>query len=199
MFRRRSSADATVEAGATLDGTDTPSGKGRPTPSRREAEEARRKRLKPPRDRKEAARLQRQRRLEERQKMRSALSGGDEKHLPSRDRGPVRGFVRDLIDSRRSVAEYLLPLLVVILLTSFVPRLLVLQFGLWMATIVATTVDTLWLAFRLRRELHARFEPAERKGAVAYGLLRSTQLRRLRLPKPRVARGQPPLPTPGHR
>lgn len=195
MFRRRSTDDPGT-------GTDTPAadveelgtGKGRPTPSRREAEEARKKRLKPPRDRKEMAKRQRQRRTEDRQKMRAALSGGDEKHLPPRDRGPVRGFVRDLVDSRRNIAEYLLPLLVVILTISFVPRLLALQFSLWTVTIIATALDTVWLGLRLRRELRARFERGETKGALAYGLLRSTQLRRLRLPKPRIARGQP-LPT----
>ena len=44
-----------------------------------------------------------------------ALREGDERHLPPRDRGPVRKYVRDIVDSRRSVAEYFLPLALVIL------------------------------------------------------------------------------------
>ncbi len=196
MFRRRSSTDSVgetpEESQARLAAeTEPPRTKGRPTPSRKEAEAARKQRLKPTRNKKELARRERQRRVSERAKVREALVTGDEKHLPARDRGPVRAFVRDLVDSRRNVAEYLLPALVVILALSFIPALIQLQLTLWLATIVGTTVDTIWLGYRLRRELRQRFPKPETKGALAYGLLRSSQLRRLRLPKPRVTRGQP--------
>jgi len=202
VFRRRSSTDSAgetpEESQARLAAeTEPPRTKGRPTPSRKAAEAARKQRLKPTRNKKELARRERQRRVSERAKMREAMVTGDEKHLPARDRGPVRAFVRDLIDSRRNVAEYLLPALVVILALSFIPSLIQLQLTLWLATIVGTTVDTLWLGYRLRRELRKRFPKPETKGALAYGLLRSSQLRRLRLPKPRVTRGQP-LPEPRH-
>ncbi|MBA2638996.1 MAG: DUF3043 domain-containing protein [Nocardioidaceae bacterium] len=199
MFRRRNSSESgaeTVEqARLRLDEEAAAAGKGRPTPSRRQAEQARKQRLKPTRNRKELARRERQRRADDRTKVRQALAGGDERHLPARDRGPVRAFVRDLVDARFNVAEFLLPLLVVILLLSFVPRLIGLQVTVWLFTITGTTVDTIWLGFRTRRELARRFAKDETKGALAYAVLRSTQLRRLRLPKPRVARGQP-LPEP---
>ena len=200
MFRRRSSTDSTdetpeqtlarIQAEAEVE-----RGKGRPTPSRREAEAARKARLKPTADRKALARRKRQQRVEQRNKTRQALVTGDQKNLPTRDRGPVRAFCRDLVDSRFNVAEFLLPLLVLILVLSMIPSLLGVQFGLWMLTIVATTGDTIWLWIRTRRELRARFPADETRGAVAYTILRSSQLRRLRLPKPRVARGQP-LPAP---
>ena len=196
MFRRRSSTDRTdetpeqtlarIEAEAEVE-----RGKGRPTPSRREAEAARRARLKPTGDRKQLARRKRQQRVEQRNKVRQALVTGDQKNLPPRDRGPVRAFCRDLVDSRFNVAEYLLPLLVLILVLSMVPPLLGVQFGLWMVTIVATTGDTIWLFVRTRRELRERFPADQTRGAVAYTILRSSQLRRLRLPKPRVKRGEP--------
>ena len=48
------------------------------------------------------------------------MKAGDEKFLPARDQGPVRRFIRDWVDSRISVAEFLLPLLLVILLMSSV-------------------------------------------------------------------------------
>ena len=200
MFRRRSSTDSTdetpeqtltrIEAEAAVE-----RGKGRPTPSRKEAEAARKARLKPTGDRKALARRKRQQRTEQREKMRQAMVTGDQKNLPARDRGPVRAFCRDLVDSRYNVAEYLLPLLVLILVLSMIPSLVGVQFVLWMVTIVATTTDTIWLWVRTRRELRKRFPSGETRGAVAYTLLRSSQLRRLRLPKPRVARGQP-LPEP---
>jgi hypothetical protein len=200
VFRRRSSTDSTdetpeqtltrIEAEAAVE-----RGKGRPTPSRKEAEAARKARLKPTGDRKALARRKRQQRTEQREKMRQAMVTGDQKNLPARDRGPVRAFCRDLVDSRYNVAEYLLPLLVLILVLSMIPSLVGVQFVLWMVTIVATTADTIWLWVRTRRELRSRFPSGETRGAIAYTLLRSSQLRRLRLPKPRVARGQP-LPGP---
>ncbi len=195
MFRRRSteSAGETPEAGEARleDEAATARRKGRPTPTRKEAEAARKERLKPTRDRKEMVRRERQRRATQRQKAREALVSGDEKHLPPRDQGPARAFTRHLVDARLNVAEFLLPLLLVILLLSFVRSLINLQITIWMATIVGTTLDTLWLGFRLRRELSARFTKQERRGAILYGLLRSSQLRRLRLPKPKVKRGAP--------
>jgi hypothetical protein len=200
VFRRRSSTDSTDETPEqTLTRTEAEAaverGKGRPTPSRKEAEAARKARLKPTGDRKALARRKRQQRTEQREKMRQAMVTGDQKNLPARDRGPVRAFCRDLVDSRYNVAEYLLPLLVLILVLSMIPSLVGVQFVLWMVTIVATTTDTIWLWVRTRRELRKRFPSGETRGAVAYTLLRSSQLRRLRLPKPRVARGQP-LPEP---
>ncbi len=195
MFRRRSAPDpAAVESGESA--ADAlrrleAEGKGRPTPSRKEAEAARRQQLKPVRNRKELARRERQRKTAERQRIRASLAAGDEKHLPARDQGPVRRFCRDFVDSRRNVAQYLLPLLMVILLLSVIPRLFAAQLLVWSLTIALTAVDTIWLAVRLRRELRRRFEPGQTKGAVSYSLLRSTQLRRLRLPKPQVKYGDP--------
>ena len=203
MFRRRSSTASTketpeqtlarIEAEAEVE-----RGKGRPTPSRREAEAARKARLKPTADRKALAKRKRQQRIEQRNKMRQALVTGDQKNLPPRDRGPVRAFCRDFVDRRYNVAEYLLPLLVLILVLSMVPSLLGLQFILWMVTIVATTADTVWLWIRTRRELRARFPADQTRGAMAYTILRSSQLRRLRLPKPRVKRGEPLPARPTH-
>ena len=189
MFRRRpepsTAAERTEETLRRLEAE----GKGRPTPSRREAEASRAARLKPVRDRKELARREKQRRAAERNKVRTSMASGDNLHLPVRDQGPVRRFARDFVDSRRNVAQYLLPLLMLILLISFVPRLLAAQMLLWALTIALTTADTIWLAFKLRGELRRRFEPGQTRGAIAYALLRSSQLRRLRLPKPQVSYG----------
>ena len=64
-----------------------------------------------------------------------------------------------------------------------------LQVVVWTATIVGTIVDTLVLIWRTKRELRRRFPDENRRGAVTYAVLRSSQLRRLRLPKPQVSRG----------
>jgi len=165
--------------------------KGRPTPKRKEAEAARKQRIAPPRDRKEAARRMRQKRAEQRMKMNAALKTGDEAHLPVRDRGKVRRFCRDLVDSRYNVAEYLLPLLLVILLLGIVatPATAYAQIAVWLGTILGTVIDTTYLIRKTRRELARRFPGENTRGAVAYTVLRSSQLRRFRLPKPQVERG----------
>jgi len=49
----------------------------------------------------------------------------------------------------------------------------------------AATVDS------ARMDREGRFPDEVRKGAVAYGVLRSLQLRALRIPKPRLKRGAP--------
>ena len=43
--------------------------------------------------------------------MREGMKNGEERYLMARDKGPVRRFVRDFIDARVSIAEFLLPLL----------------------------------------------------------------------------------------
>ncbi|MBA2455053.1 MAG: DUF3043 domain-containing protein [Nocardioidaceae bacterium] len=196
MFRRRSAKDDVVATDAAptaeemqrLQGQEA---KGRPTPRRKEAEVARKQRLTPPKDRKEAAKRMRQKRYEARQKTHSALKSGSEANLPKRDRGKVRRFCRDLVDARRNVAEYLLPLLIVILVLGFVrtPASGYAQLFLWLTTIVGTVLDTIYLVFKTRRELAKRFPGENRRGAVGYTVLRSSQLRRFRLPKPQVERG----------
>ncbi len=187
MFGRRSktdetSADQTAAEGAPI------TGKGRPTPSRRQAEAERNRRMTPPRTRKEANRVQRQRRTEQRIKAQAALRSGDERYLPARDQGRVRRFARDFVDARFNVAEFLLPLLIVILVLGVVgnPGL---QGTLWIMTILATAIDTVYLVYRIKREIRRRFPDDVTKGAVLYAVLRSSQLRRLRLPKPQVERG----------
>ncbi len=170
---------------------ETGQGKGGPTRSRKDAEAARKQQMKRPLTRKEQAERERKRRNSTRDKQRDALMGnGSTDNLPPRDRGAVRALARDVVDRRRTVAEFMLPILVVILVLSFVPRAATLVFSLWTVAIFATIVDEFLLVFQLRRELKKRFTKAEGRGAVLYAVLRSTQLRRMRLPKPTIAIGQ---------
>lgn len=198
MFRRRTSEDENAAALAArtppTDGTTT--GKGRPTPKRSEAEANRAARMRPPKDRKEALKIQREKAKVERLKSRSALVGGDERYLPKRDRGAVRRFVRDFIDARRTVGEYFLFLGLAIVVLSFLenPTIVGWATSAWLAILVVLLGEAIWIGSRLKRELATRFPEARgphegRKGAVFYGIMRSLQLRRLRLPKPQVVPG----------
>ncbi|MFD3457517.1 DUF3043 domain-containing protein [Streptomyces sp. NPDC058691] len=193
MFRRRSqdeqaSATTVVEDRQTRD---PQAPKGRPTPKRSDAQTQRRKVVTAPGDRKAATRQAREARRADMTKQREALMNGDERYLPARDKGPVRKFARNYVDSRFRAAEFFLPMAVVILVLSMVPSpaLKNLSLLLWLVVIVLIVVDSAVSGLLLRRELAKRFPDQNTRGAVAYALMRSLQLRRLRLPKPQVKRG----------
>ncbi|MFC4468281.1 DUF3043 domain-containing protein [Streptomyces xiangluensis] len=168
--------------------------KGRPTPKRNEAQSQRRSVASTPTNRKEAAKQQREDRRRALAKQREALASGDERYLPARDKGPVRKYARNFIDSRFCVAEFFLPMAVVILVLSMVqiPQLQNIALLLWLFVIVMIVVDSIGIAIRLKRQLNERLPDESKRGAVAYALMRSLQMRRLRLPKPQVKRGERP-------
>jgi hypothetical protein len=168
--------------------------KGRPTPKRSEAQSQRRSVANTSSSRKDAAKRQREERRAQLERQRQALAGGDERFLPARDKGPVRKFARDTIDSRFNVAEFFLPMAVVILVLSMVRvgSLQTIALLLWLVVIVLIVLDSLITGFRLKKRLAERFPDQNRRGAVAYALMRSLQMRRLRLPKPQVKRGERP-------
>lgn len=183
MFRRTSSEPGTP---ATIDKV---GGKGRPTPTRKEAEAAARARAKVPRTRKEQMAAQRSARGDTSQKMRQAMKTGDERYLPTRDRGPVRRFLRDFVDSRFSFTELMVPLLIASMVLSYTgfPQL---GNTIMFTTIMVILVDILMLRFRVRRELAKRFPEESTKGTTLYAAMRSLQMKFLRLPKPQVKIGQ---------
>ncbi|MFF3449292.1 DUF3043 domain-containing protein [Streptomyces sp. NPDC002667] len=168
--------------------------KGRPTPKRSEAQTQRRSVAQTPSTRKEAAKRQRDDRRTAMERQRQALASGDERYLPVRDKGKVRRFARDFVDSRLCIAELFLPLAVIILVLSVVPvpALKNVALLLWLVVIVMIVVDSVLIAVRLRKQLAARFPDENTRGAVRYALMRTLQMRRLRLPKPQVKRGERP-------
>ncbi len=197
MFRRRNPAEAETSSDTATrvnaePGSDAPaSGKGRATLSRKEAERLRKERLAPPKDRRAAARQARQRAKADRTKTRQALLAGDERALPPRDAGPVRALARDYVDARRCAAEFFLPGALVVLVLSL-PRNVTLQsisMFLWLGMILLIVLDSAIVARGLTREARKRFPDERRKGLVPYALMRSMQIRRLRLPPPRVKPG----------
>jgi len=169
-----------------------PSGKGRPTPSRKEAEAAAKARAKPPRTRREQAAAQRATKGESSQRVRQGMRNGEEKYLLARDKGPVRRFIRDFVDSRFSFVELIIPLLVVTMVLGYSgnARLAGIGNALLFGSILLVVVDMLMLRFRLRRQLAARFPDEPVKGTTYYALTRAMQMKFMRLPKPKVKIGQ---------
>ncbi|MEU3794989.1 DUF3043 domain-containing protein [Streptomyces fructofermentans] len=198
VFRSRAKEEkARADKAPVTDSTQTrhpQAPKGRPTPKRSEAQSQRRSVANTPTTRKEAAKRQRDERRGQMERQRQALASGDERYLPARDKGPVRRLARDFVDSRFCIAEFFLPLAVIILVLSMVriPRLQNIALLLWLFVIVLIVVDSIGIAIRLRKQIGIRYPDEPRRGAVAYALMRSLQLRRLRLPKPQVKRGERP-------
>ncbi|MBM7168569.1 DUF3043 domain-containing protein [Streptomyces sp. G44] len=198
VFRSRSKEEKAPAAQAPVTDSKQPrdpqAPKGRPTPKRALAQSQRRSVTNTPTTRKEAAKRQRDERRAQMAKQREALASGDERYLPARDKGPVRKFARDFVDSRFCIAEFFLPLAVIILVLSMVrvPQLQNIALLLWLIVIVLIVLDSVATAFRLKKRLAERFPNDNKKGAVAYALMRTLQMRRLRLPKPQVKRGERP-------
>jgi hypothetical protein len=165
--------------------------KGRPTPKRKEAEAARKvSSLAPASTKAEKARAKEASRAA-RVAQRAAYLRGDESALPARDKGPVKRFVRNYVDARRSVGEYFLPIIFVVLVLTLIPSK-VFQLGsifIMYAVLLTSVVDGFFLSRTLKKVVTEKFPGSDLKGIGMYGWLRSTQMRRMRTPKPAIKRG----------
>jgi len=157
-------------------------GKGHRTPSRKEAEAARRRPLVPS-DRKEAAKSQRSAAREMRAREQAALQTGDERYLPARDKGRARRFARDVVDARTSLGEFFLPVAFVAILGMFltqknVTAALTVLIVLYLL-VFATIIDGFVLSRQLKKRLEATFDAAQiPRGTLMYGVTRAFQMRR---------------------
>jgi Protein of unknown function (DUF3043) len=178
-------------------------GKGRPTPKRRDAEGRRRgPAAPPPRTQREAARLAKANRpsKEERRRLaeerRERMAAGDERYLMPRDRGPVKAYVRDVVDSRPHIMGLFMPLALIVVLSLLVPVPAAQQYLSLFSLIALSTmiIEGIFLGASITRKAREKF-PDEQIGGLStgwYAFTRASQLRRLRIPKPRVERGANP-------
>jgi len=169
--------------------------KNRPTPRRKDQEAARRQPLVVA-DRKQAKQLDRAKRSEQMAKTRQAMLTGDDSGLPPRDKGPVRRYMRDFIDARWNLAEFMLPVMLIVLALSFLRTSTILFFVtiLTYSILLAAAVDTFLMWRKLRKRLVEKFgaEAAGGKGNGMYAAMRAFQLRRSRMPRALVKRGEYP-------
>lgn len=166
--------------------------KGRPTPSRREAQAAKARPLVPGKMDKDARKAARLAEREQREKARVGAMMGDERYLPVRDRGAQRKYVRDFVDARINFGEWMIPLMVIVLLLTLIPNdslQLIFLSVIWVY--VAVSVFDAWLCGRKARKLViTKFgEEKLQSGTRMYAAMRSLQMRMLRMPKPQVKRG----------
>jgi Protein of unknown function (DUF3043) len=203
VFRRRSSdASGLIEpdqdapgAEADASGSRPRAGltppKGVPTPKRSAAQANRRQPYQAPADRKAASRQSRDRNRVERVRRTEAYQRGDAWALPRKDQGPVRALARDVVDARRSIGEYYM-ILVIVLVILLVVRNTTTKYIFDVAVIgvVIVMLGEGWLVgTKVKRLAAERFPGQSTKGLMMYTIMRGIQLRRLRMPKPRVKRG----------
>lgn len=203
MFRRRSNdppgvldQDQTTPA-ASADTGDSRSRagqtapKGVPTPKRSEAQANRRQPYQAPTDRKAASQQSRQRDRASRARRTEAYQRGEQWALPRKDQGPVRALARDVVDARRGIGEYYMIMVFVLIVLLIVPgsasKLIadVLVVGLLLVMIIEG-----WLVgTKVKRLAAERFPGQSTQGVILYSIMRGISMRRMRMPKPRVNRG----------
>ena len=171
--------------------TTSPAKKTRPTPKRKDSQAKRAVSSLAPTISKESKKRDRDAARARRAASRVAYMRGDENALPARDRGPARRFVRNYVDSKRSVGEYFIPLIFVVLILSLfpVPAVQIVAIAFMYSALVASGINGFLLSRKIRAEVTTRFPGTSTKGLGMYGWLRSTQMRRLRAPKPQVQLG----------
>ncbi|WP_116113280.1 DUF3043 domain-containing protein [Austwickia chelonae] len=165
--------------------------KNRPTPKRKQAEAARKQPLVPA-DRKAAATAAKQAEREQRFKRQEAMRRGEEWALMPRDRGPERAWIRDVIDARWNIGEFLMPIVLIGLPLLFFPptsMLVRIGYSVVYGAFAVFMLDTLLLWFGIKRRHMAKFGYKAASGTFFYTMSRTLSMRRARLPLPRVERG----------
>ncbi|MGI6878420.1 DUF3043 domain-containing protein [Microbacterium sp. gxy059] len=179
---------------ADNDAADAPQavGKGRPTPTRAEQEA---KRIRPlVATTKEAKKAARQDMRARQERARVGMSNGEDRYLGPRDKGPQRRFVRDWTDAGWHLGEFLMPMMVLVIVMTFIPTYAT-QFWsfvvLWIF-IIFVIGDMLLLSNRVKAKAAEKFGDKREKGLGWYAAMRSIQMRFMRVPKAQVRRGQYP-------
>jgi hypothetical protein len=205
VFRRRN-AGATDGTAQDSPGTQSPDGpadakqprsaaeaaKGRPTPKRSEAERQRRQPItgsrapaapRTPED-KAKAKTEKARKYE-------AMRRGEAWALNPRDRGPARALARDYVDSKRRVSEYYMYILVVLVVALFSRNKTIEAYisPLILVLVLVILVDAQLIRRSLRRLMAERLPDESTRGLTMYAVFRALQMRRFRLPAPRVQPG----------
>ncbi|MDO5494813.1 MAG: DUF3043 domain-containing protein [bacterium] len=197
LFKKKTPEAAPVEIAEP----ENLSGKGRATPTRKEAQAARHRPL-VINDRKAAKAAQREARNEAYAKQQHAMEHGIDKYLPPRDKGPVRKFARDFIDAGFNFGEMFMPLALglmgVVLLFGLLQQAELYVYttmGMY-AVIFLGLGHALLESLRMYRTAKRYFREEEiPKGTTFYGFSRAFQVRRWRMPKPQVKRGEWPQAT----
>jgi hypothetical protein len=203
VFRRRSADAAELPDQADQDAQSQPAAeaaperpsqtqsKGRPTPKRSEAERRRRQPYSAPADRKAAGQQSRDRDRAARARRTEAMRRGESWALPRKDQGQVRALARDYVDARRSISEYYMFGVLVLVVLLFLPALrksAVIDYAV-LVILAVIVIESILVSGRVIKLAQERFPGESTRGLRMYVAVRNTQFRRLRMPTPRVKPG----------
>ncbi|WP_341729013.1 DUF3043 domain-containing protein [Brooklawnia sp.] len=186
LFRPYQRTDAAETSEDLATSTDATGGgaarKSAPTPTRKQAEQARRDRVRPTLTKKE-------RKARERQIRRDR----DDRQYQQTELAPERILVRNFIDARWTFGEFVWPILLlsfaVFIAGSFMPQLTYwATYAMW-AIIVLIVCESAYLWSKFRRLLAQRLPNAPRKGLLMYMTSRTITPRRFRRPATAIDRG----------
>jgi Protein of unknown function (DUF3043) len=185
---------ADADAGIDLDQPARPgytAPKSAPTPKRSEAQANRRQPYQAPADRKAATAQAKARDRGDRQRRAQALQRGEDWALPPKDRGPVRALARDVVDARRGIGEYYMFMVVVLIALLIVPgqTTKVVADGVVVFLLAVIIGEGVVVGNKVKRMAAERYPGQSTRGVVMYATMRGISLRRMRIPKPRVNRG----------
>lgn len=204
------SADVTADVDAAGTAARRTGPKGRPTPKRSEARRnprkgpiapapmtaaearARRKSLAGPKLSREERRAERTASRARMTDRRERMMAGDEAYLLPRDQGPIKRYVRDVVDSRRNLLGLFMPATMLLLFASFgVQQLAIYASPAMLVLMVVMGVDAVLLGRKVSKLVDAKFpNNAESRWKLGiYAASRASQLRRMRAPRPQVERG----------
>ena len=200
-------ADASADGESVVKESGTTAPKGRPTPKRDSnrrrgpvapapmtTSEARRRR------KELRTKMSREERREDKVARRAAMSdrrermmAGEDDYLLPRDKGPVRRFARDIVDSRRiSVLGLFMPAaLALIFIMLAVPQVQLYISPAMLVLMAIMMLDGLLLGRKVNRLVDEKFPDNTESGWKLgfYAASRASQLRRMRAPRPQVNRG----------
>lgn len=120
------------------------------------------------------------------------MQRGEQWALPPRDRGPVKALARDYVDSRRRLSEFYMYGLLVLLALLFVRNALVQSIVplLVLIAVMIMLVEGIFIGRRVRTLAEERLPGESTRGVRLYAAMRALQIRRLRMPKPRIKPGE---------
>jgi hypothetical protein len=195
-----SAADHTSDSSASTqtdslltDDSRTPK-KGRPTPKRKKAQALEYRPLVP------SVADRRKRHKEEKKIVRArqdaeyeAMEKGDLAHMPRSEQLPIRVYVRDYVDARHNLAEWFLPVVLIVLVLAMAaaaisPIISNIMTALMYVYMIACIIDLMimWL-HGLKPKLIDKYGQASIKAthSMGYAVSRAMQVRKWRVPKPR--------------
>jgi hypothetical protein len=205
VFRRRSAGatDGTAQDSPGAQSPDSPAeekiirpaeaAKGRPTPKRSEAERGRYQPIGGRRGRAAGPRTaaDKTRDRGDRARRYEAQKAGEEWALPAKDRGPVRKLARDYVDSRRWISEYYMYILVILVVALFIRNKTIQTYlaPFVLVLVLVVAVEGWFIRRGLRKLLAERLPGESARGLTTYTVMRAIQIRRFRMPQPRVRPG----------